>query len=115
MPKDTKKQQGSGLLDPTPETENNSGISKEGEIKVETKPKKGSKVHRLSQQDGLYRPKEKEEGEKKSPPLTVKQYLAKVKLDDGISGLVQSLHGKKIMRLEEWEKLVSSLLKKQTR
>lgn len=81
------------------------------------KPPKGcrpkeSKVHRLSQGRELYTSKKRE---RKAPGLlTVDQYLRRAKQDEGISGLIRSLHKTKVMSFEEWEREAASLLKKKT-
>jgi hypothetical protein len=73
---------------------------------------KESKVHRLSHGQELYTPKKRE---RNTPALlTVDQYLRKTKQDNGISGLIRSLHNTRVMSFEEWEREAAALLKKKT-
>jgi len=44
--------------------------------------------------------------------LSVEQYLAESKHEQGIAGLIRSLHRTNVMRFDEWEKEITKLLKK---
>jgi hypothetical protein len=71
-----------------------------------------SKVHKLSQEAGLYTPKERE---RQTPGLlTAAQYVRKAKLDEAVAGLIRSLRKTSIMPFEEWERETAALLKKKT-
>ena len=128
MSNGTQTPQGSGLSDLkvlTQEPEKKTDLpqkggdkppSKDGHTPQErpVKPEKAkeSKVHRLSQGKQPYTPKNRER--KKPVLLTVEQYLRKANQDKTISDLVRSLHKTKVMKFEDWEREITTLLKKQT-
>ena len=74
-----------------------------------------SKVGQLSQHgQKLYTPKKRER--KADAPLTVEQFLRKAGYqDERINDLIRAMHKSKIQSFSEWEREVSTLLKKQTR
>jgi hypothetical protein len=75
---------------------------------------KESKVHRLSQEARLHAPQEEPAGQARPGKLTAEQYLREAGLDQGISGLIRSLHRTKVLTFEEWGRQTDSLLRKKT-
>ena len=81
------------------------------EKKAELPNAEKSKAGMLSQEAGLYTPKKRE---RKQAYLCVEQYLRQSKHDAAISGLIRSMYRTKIATFAEWEREVTTLLKKKT-
>jgi hypothetical protein len=86
-----------------------------GEASKKPEEPKESKVHKLSQHGRkLYTPPKRERTGR--DPLTVEQYLRKASYQDkSVCDLIRSLHRNKTQSFAEWEREVSTLLRKQTR